>query len=59
MVINAYAKALEAVPRTLAENSGMDSTNVLNKLRQRHATEGQEGMWVGVDVLNNKVDDLF
>jgi T-complex protein 1 subunit eta len=37
LVINGFAKALEAIPRTLAENSGMDSTNVLNKLRQKHA----------------------
>lgn len=33
LVINGFAKALEAIPRTLSENSGMDSTNVLNKLR--------------------------
>ncbi len=33
LVINGYAKALEAIPRTLAENSGMDSSDVLNKLR--------------------------
>lgn len=33
LVINAFAKALETIPRTLAENSGMDSTDVLNKLR--------------------------
>jgi T-complex protein 1 subunit eta len=32
-VINGFAKALETIPRTLAENSGMDSTDVLNKLR--------------------------
>jgi chaperonin GroEL (HSP60 family) len=30
-VINGFAKALETIPRTLAENSGMDSTDVLNK----------------------------
>lgn len=40
LVINGFAKALEAIPRTLAENSGMDSTNVLNKLRQKHAQGG-------------------
>jgi T-complex protein 1 subunit eta len=37
LVINGFAKALETIPRTLAENSGMDSTDVLNKLRQKHA----------------------
>merc|ERR1711957_569415 len=33
LVINGFAKALETIPRTLAENSGMNSTDVLNKLR--------------------------
>ena len=33
LVINAFAKALEAIPKTLADNSGMDSTDTLNKLR--------------------------
>jgi len=37
LVIANFAKALETIPRTLAENSGMDSTDVLNKLRQKHA----------------------
>jgi T-complex protein 1 subunit eta len=52
LVINGFAKALEIIPRTLAENSGMDSTDVLNKLRQKHSQGGEEGMWYGVDVLN-------
>jgi T-complex protein 1 subunit eta len=59
LVINDFAKALETIPRTLAENSGMDSTDVLNKLRQRHATEGEAGRWVGVNVLEGTVDDLY
>lgn len=33
LVINAFAKALEVIPKVLADNSGMDSTDVLNKLR--------------------------
>jgi len=33
LVINGFAKALETIPRQLAENSGMDSTDILNKLR--------------------------
>jgi len=51
LVINGYAKALETIPRTLAENSGMDSTDVLNKLRQKHADGSEEGRWFGVNVL--------
>merc|ERR1712146_231665 len=42
LVVNGFAKALETIPRTLAENSGMNSTDVLNKLRQKHAQVGVE-----------------
>jgi len=59
LVINGFAKALETIPRTLAENSGMDSTDVLNKLRQKHSQAGDEGMWYGVNVLGGDVQDLF
>ena len=37
----------------------MDSTDVLNRLRQKHATGGEEGKWYGVDVLNSDVDDMY
>lgn len=59
LVINGFAKALETIPRTLAENSGIDATNVLNKLRQKHAQGGEEGLWYGVNVLEGTVDDLY
>jgi T-complex protein 1 subunit eta len=58
-VINGFAKALETIPRTLAENSGMDSTDVLNKLRQKHAQGGPEGIWYGVNVLEGNVEDMM
>ena len=58
LVLNSFAKALETIPRTLAENSGMDSTNVMNRLRQKHA-QSDEFVWWGVDVLNDKIGDLY
>ena len=57
--MNGFAKALETIPKTLSENSGMDSTDVLNKLRQKHAQDGADGMWYGVNVLEGKCDDLY
>jgi T-complex protein 1 subunit eta len=59
MVIGGFAKALETIPKTLSENSGMDSTDVLNKLRQKHAQGGPEGMWYGVNVLEGDIQDLY
>lgn len=57
--MNGFAKALEIIPKQLSENSGMDSTDILNKLRQKHNTPGQDGIWQGVDVLGGKIDDLM
>lgn len=59
LVINGYAKALEIIPKQLADNSGMDATDVLNKLRQKHNVDGPEGLWQGVDVLNGEINDLY
>ena len=51
LVITAVAKALEVVPRQLAENAGFDSTDVLNKLRQKHAAGDEDPAckWFGVN----------
>jgi len=43
----AFAKALEIIPRQICDNAGLDSTDILNKLRMRHS-RGEK--WVGVDV---------
>lgn len=37
LLIGALAKALEVIPRQLCDNAGFDATNILNKLRQKHA----------------------
>ncbi len=37
LLIGGMAKALEIIPRQLCDNAGFDATNILNKLRQRHA----------------------
>ncbi|XP_059352947.1 T-complex protein 1 subunit eta-like [Daphnia carinata] len=54
MLISAIARALEVIPRQLCDNAGFDSTNILNKLRQKHA---QGNRWMGVDILNEDVAD--
>ncbi len=41
LIISAYAKALEVIPRQVADNAGFDSTDILNKLRMKHAQEGK------------------
>uniref|UniRef100_H2Z7T7 T-complex protein 1 subunit eta n=1 Tax=Ciona savignyi TaxID=51511 RepID=H2Z7T7_CIOSA len=57
LIISAYGKALEIIARQLCENAGFDATNILNKLRQVHATE--DGKWFGVDINNEDITDNF
>ena len=42
----------QVIPRQIAENAGLDSADVLNKLRKEHVTTKGEGKWIGVDVYN-------
>jgi len=55
-IMNAFAKALEIIPRLIADNAGCDSTDILNKLRQKHA---QGGKYFGVDVVNDGIVDTY
>ncbi|KAN0062732.1 T-complex protein 1 subunit theta [Thecaphora frezii] len=48
--IKKFAEALEVVPRTLAENAGLDATETVSKLYGKHAVEG--GADIGVDIEN-------
>eukprot|EP00796_Vickermania_ingenoplastis_P005398 gene5400-3887_t len=59
MVIAGYARALEVIPRQLADNAGHDSTSTLNKLRQHHYTNGDSGRWSGVDIINGGVCNTY
>merc|ERR550534_514019 len=56
LIIAAFAKALEVIPRQLCDNAGFDSTSVLNKLRQKHAGDGK---WFGVDIHKEDITVIF
>ncbi|MEM2866353.1 MAG: thermosome subunit beta [Candidatus Hadarchaeales archaeon] len=56
LAVRAFADALEVIPKTLAENAGMDSVDILVELRAKHAK--QEGKYYGVDVYNGKIEDM-
>ena len=44
------------IARQLCDNAGFDATNILNKLRQKHAADGT---WYGVDILNEDIADNY
>jgi len=56
--IKAYAKALEVVPRTLAENTGLNDTDIISKLYKAHSEETEDAKRVGVDIVNGGVKDM-
>jgi T-complex protein 1 subunit eta len=56
LIIDAYARALEIIPRQLCDNAGFDSTEILNKLRMRHARGDR---WAGVDIQSEGIADNF
>ncbi|GAQ83223.1 TCP-1/cpn60 chaperonin family protein [Klebsormidium nitens] len=59
LFINAYAKALEVIPRQLCDNAGFDATDVLNKLRQKHSLPSGEGAHYGVDIDTGGITDTY
>jgi thermosome len=57
LAIEAFANALEVIPRTLAENSGLDPIDIMAELRAAH--EKPDGWKYGVDVFEGKVADMW
>jgi thermosome len=56
MAVDAFADAVEIIPRTLAENAGLDSIDVLVELRAAH-DKGNTN--IGINVLTSKNVDAF
>ncbi|ABR56601.1 thermosome [Methanococcus aeolicus Nankai-3] len=56
LAVKGFADALEVIPRTLAENAGLDAIEMLVNLRAKHATEGSTTF--GLNVLTGEVEDM-
>ncbi|AAS53438.1 AFR067Wp [Eremothecium gossypii ATCC 10895] len=56
LIINAFAKALEVIPRQLCENAGFDAIEILNRLRLAHSKDEK---WYGVDFETENIGDNF
>jgi len=57
LAIEAFANALEVIPRTLAENAGLDPIEILTELRALHADP--KNLWYGVNVYEGKPKDML
>lgn len=60
LVMDAYAKALEVIPRQLCHNAGLDATLVMAQLRQAHsaASDGSP-CWMGVDTNRDGICNAY
>ncbi|MFQ5999987.1 MAG: thermosome subunit beta, partial [Candidatus Bathyarchaeia archaeon] len=52
LAIEAFAEAVEIIPKTLAENSGLDVIDILSALKAEH---GKGNRWTGVDALKKEI----
>lgn len=55
--IEAFAEAFEIVPKTLADNAGLDSLDIMGSLRVAH--EKSDGFAMGVNVFEGGIADML
>jgi thermosome len=56
MAIEAFANAMEVIPKTLSENAGLDPIDMMLEIRNAHK-KGQK--YAGINVFTGKVDDML
>ncbi|MBI4739261.1 TCP-1/cpn60 chaperonin family protein [Candidatus Woesearchaeota archaeon] len=56
LAVRAFADAMETIPRTLAENAGLDPIDVLTELKSAH---DKDKKWAGINVFTGKVMDAW
>ncbi|MFO7968342.1 MAG: thermosome subunit beta [Archaeoglobaceae archaeon] len=55
LAVEGFAKSLEVIPRTLAENAGLDPINSLVELKSAHEENKKDS---GIDVNTGKIGDM-
>ena len=56
MAIEAYAEAIEIIPKTLSANAGIDPIDIMLDLRNHHK-KGEK--YAGINVMTGKVEDML
>src|SRR6266704_2697085 len=56
LAVEAFADAMESIPRTLSENAGLDQVDILVALRAAHETKG---LWSGINVYTGEITDMM
>jgi len=55
LAVEAFADAVEVIPRTLAENAGLQPIDILVELRSKH--DAPEGKNIGINVFTGKLQN--
>jgi len=56
LAVEKFAEALEVVPKTLAENAGLDAIDSLAELRSHHEKDGKDS---GLNVYTGEIENMF
>ncbi|MBR9693147.1 thermosome subunit [Candidatus Woesearchaeota archaeon] len=56
LAVQAFADAMEVIPRTLAENAGIDPIDALTELKAAH---GKKEQWAGINVETGRKMDAW
>ncbi|KKK69951.1 hypothetical protein LCGC14_2928910, partial [marine sediment metagenome] len=57
LAVNAFALALEEIPKTLIQNAGLEEIEKITELRAAHKTDDDK--WIGIDTITNTIGDNF
>lgn len=56
LAVNAVAETMEIIPKTLAENAGLDPIDVMTSMKAAH---DKKQKWAGIDVFTGKIMDAW
>ncbi len=56
LAVESFAEALESIPRTLAENAGLDPIDIIVSLKAEHESGN---VWSGVDIDKGSTGDMY
>ncbi len=56
MAIEAFANAIEIIPKTLSENAGLDPIDMMLEIRSAHKKGNK---YAGINVFTGKIEDMI
>jgi thermosome len=56
LAVEAFAEAMEIVPKALAENAGLDALDIIVELRAAH--DKPDGQYRGINVFTGKIENM-